>query len=220
MKKIIHVFFFVLFLFVLVSCLDYTSIEDPTIIDPTENPTIIDPTIIDPTVDPSTPFVDPTIVPSDPTEVIPSTYKFVLNPGNDTVEINTTWLDRGAYLDLETENIEVAGNHQVDTKTLGTYQVTYEISYNEVIYRLSRIVIVVDQTPPKLTLNPGIDTIKVGETWVDGYVTVTDNSLGEVTIVVTGVVNTLQIGQYQIIYIATDSSGNTSQITRIVTVYQ
>jgi hypothetical protein len=206
MKKIRRLFLSISLLFLLTSCVEYDP-KDETI-------------ITDPTVEPTLPTVDPTIVPSDPTEIIPTIYTFTLNPGSDTVELNTAWIDRGAYLNVETGNVEVMGTHQVDTTTLGTYLVNYDIVYEEITYHLTRIVIVVDQTPPRLTLNPGIDSIKVGETWVDGYVTVTDNSLQEVDIQIIGTVNTNQVGQYQIIYTATDSSGNTSQITRIVTVYQ
>jgi xanthosine utilization system XapX-like protein len=79
---------------------------------------------------------------------------------------------------------------------------------------------VIDQTPPVLTLNLGIDTILVGEEWIDESATVIDNSNEAIEIVVTGSVNTSVAGTYEITYTATDSSGNTSSIKRFVTVYE
>jgi hypothetical protein len=198
MKKIASLMVIVALLIFLSSCIEYEPIEE--------------------TID-----NDPTVVPTDPidpTVILPIIYDFSLRSGSDTVEINTLWTDAQAYLSIEMEEIEVIGTHQIDTSVIGTYLVNYSIVHEEITYTLTRMVIVVDQTPPRLTLNPGIDTIKLGETWIDGHVTATDNSLGEISIVVVSNVNTNQVGQYQVVYTATDLSGNTSHIVRIVTVYQ
>ncbi len=69
-------------------------------------------------------------------------------------------------------------------------------------------------------MNLGVDTIKLGEDWQDASVTVTDNSLGEITLTVSGTVDTSTLGTYLITYTATDASGNTSSITRYVTVIE
>ena len=210
MKKIASLFILLSVLIFLSSCIEYVPVDETIIVDPTVVPT-------DPIIDPTDPIVDPTI---DPVVIPPVIYDFLINAGSDTVEIHTDWIDMGAYLSLETEDISVLSTDVVDTSVLGTFTINYTLTQGDVTYSATRMVIVIDQTPPQLTLNPGIDSIKLGETWIDGYVTVSDNSLDDVTIVVSGTVNSNQVGQYFIVYEATDSSGNTSRITRIVTVYE
>ncbi len=143
-----------------------------------------------------------------------------LREGIDTVEINSNWIDQGAFLLVDNIEIEALSSHQVDTKVIGSYQVEYELNHEDKIYKVIRIVTVVDQIAPMITLNPGVDSIKRGQTWIDAFVTVEDNSLSTVTVLVTGFVNTEEVGQYQITYTATDESGNSSSMIRVVTVYE
>ena len=137
-----------------------------------------------------------------------------LNPGNDTVEINTDWIDAGAIVNIADNQYEMISSGTVDVTTAGTYLIEY-IYEN---YMIQRMVIVVDTISPVITLNPGVDTIHIGETWVDGGVQVTDNSLGQITIEISGLVDSLLTGTYVVTYIATDESGNSSRLSRYVTV--
>lgn len=146
--------------------------------------------------------------------------KAELNEGQDTVEINSTWVDAGAKLVVNETEYEMDTTNSVDVSTLGLYEITYTYEYNDNTYEVIRYVIVVDQTRPVITLNPGIDTIKVGDNWVDAGASVTDNSDETLTIVTTGEVDTSTAGTYQITYTATDSSGNTLSIIRFVTVIE
>ena len=79
---------------------------------------------------------------------------------------------------------------------------------------------VTDQTPPVITLNPGVDTIQLGQTWEDAGASVTDNSGETITIQVSGEVNSNVVGTYVITYIAIDSSGNRASINRHVNVIE
>jgi len=152
---------------------------------------------------------------------VPTVYTFTLAPGNDTVEINTSWEDPGAYLEFNTTKVDYdTKTGSVDTTTLGLYEVTYLITYKETDYSITRYVYVVDQTAPELILNPGIDSLQVGDSsWVDAGVSVTDNSGETITTTSSGTVDYNTPGTYTITYTATDSSGNTSTLERVVTVF-
>ncbi len=144
-----------------------------------------------------------------------------LNPGVDTVEINTEFIDSGATskaFGFKVDNEVIYDD--VDITAVGTYHIVYEVEYKSVTKTITRIVNVVDETPPTGNLNAGIDTISVGSSWVDASVTVFDNSLGDVTITVSGNVNSNIAGEYIITYILEDPSGNQSSIERYVFVIE
>jgi large repetitive protein len=79
-------------------------------------------------------------------------------------------------------------------------------------------VTVVDDIPPTVTLNAGVDTIFIGSTWIDAGIQTSDNSEDPVTVEVLGMVNNMVAGEYAIIYEATDQSGNVTTVTRFVNV--
>jgi hypothetical protein len=142
-----------------------------------------------------------------------------LNPGIDTIEINSDFVDAGVTVEVNGRNRSVdTVDNQVDTSTLGEYTVTYTMTYDAKTYSIVRYVNVIDETPPVITINPGVDTIFVGDQWTDAGATVEDNSLETLDIVVGGEVDINQAGTYEITYTATDSSDNTSSVTRFVVV--
>lgn len=147
--------------------------------------------------------------------------KFYLNPGNDTVEVNSTYVDPGVTAKVFniSRSTEVVEN-TVNTSEVGVYYITYNFVYKDFDLTLVRIVTVIDEKPPLVALNPGIDTIKVGDTWEDASISTTDNSEGEITITTSGSVNNEIAGTYIITYTAIDSSGNESSISRYINVIE
>jgi hypothetical protein len=147
------------------------------------------------------------------------TWSSRFNPGIDTVEIHTSHTDAGiiANVGQRVLSYNVVEN-EVDLSQLGVYVITYEVIHLEERYTLKRYVYVVDETPPVLLLNAGVDTIFVGDAWIDASVTATDNSLESLEVTVTGTVDITTPGVYPITYTASDSSGNTATIIRTVTV--
>jgi len=145
--------------------------------------------------------------------------RIALNPGVDTVEVNTEFIDAGAsayYGDLE---LVVRGiENTVDISVVGAYYIKYLASYNELEIEIIRIVVVLDTTPPVAFLNPGIDTIKVGGTWFDAGVHGEDAYFGNFFVTVHGTVDTNTIGTYTITYVVYDELGNSTSIIRIVDV--
>ena len=143
-----------------------------------------------------------------------------LNPGIDTVEIGSSYTDPHATASYGLRKLEVTVIfNDVDTQTLGVYEIIYAASYESYTKTMKRIVTVIDETPPTLTLNPGIDTIFPGDEWVDEGVSAFDLSGDEVIITVVGSVLD-EPGRYEIEYIGEDSSGNVAKIVRVVTVLE
>ena len=143
-----------------------------------------------------------------------------LNPGMDTIEINEEWYDAGAYLTVGEVYIVQFSEDDVDTSVLGEYTVMYIIRHEEVDYDITRMVLVLDQTAPVVTLLEGVDTITVNDDWTDGGCAVTDNSEEVLVCTTDSVVDTTTAGIYEVIYTAEDSSGNEGSMTRIVTVVE
>ena len=141
-----------------------------------------------------------------------------LYPGNDTVELGTIWQDGGAKVTIDNVDYDMTTNDTVDPTRTGIYEIHYSYIDQSDEYNTTRYVVVVDQTPPTVTLRPGIDTIKVGEEWIDAWVDFTDNANEPLIPVVTGSVDNTTPGTYEIIYTLTDYSGNSTSVTRYVTV--
>lgn len=80
---------------------------------------------------------------------------------------------------------------------------------------------VLDTVKPVITLVGGDVTIVVGEPWIDPGYQVIDNVDGDITLTglqINGTVNSAVIGSYPIEYVATDSAGNVTRLTRMVSV--
>lgn len=105
----------------------------------------------------------------------------------------------------------------ITTNILGTYNIDYSVTINGITSRTNRSVIVVDNVPPVLTI-PSDTSISQNATTFDfmNGVSYTDNS----PVVVTISSNlTLGIpGKYLVTYTATDTTGNKTSKTRMVTV--
>ena len=142
-----------------------------------------------------------------------------LRKGVDITEIGDEYDDPGAKAKAYGFIIahEVTYNN-VDISKIGVYEIRYEVTYQEITKTITRMVTVVDTTSPLASLKAGIDTLQLNETWVDAGITVSDNSGDTPSIVVSGSVDTSQVGEYFITYTVTDDSGNETEIIRIVNV--
>lgn len=138
----------------------------------------------------------------------------------DTIEVNSDFEDLGAKATYGPVDLDFSIMYDdLDITQVGVYERVYEATYGDLSKTVKRVIHVVDQTPLVITLNAGMDTIYLGETWIDASVTATDNSMLPVTIETTGVV--LQaVGTYYITYKAVDTYLNDAIVTRIVTVIE
>ncbi|WP_333556645.1 immunoglobulin-like domain-containing protein [Paenibacillus barengoltzii] len=152
---------------------------------------------------------------------------YLNGPNPMTVEANSRFVDPGATAqDLQdgdlTALIVVTGT--VDTSTLGTYTLAYDVSDTEgnAAVTVTRTVYVKDTQPPVLTLvGDPVMSVPFGAVFTDPGAQATDAYYGDVThlIVVSGAVDTNRAGEYTLRYNVADPSGNAaSEVTRTVTV--
>ena len=118
-----------------------------------------------------------------------------LNPGIDTIQRGTPWIDAG--LTMSDPTLTVVTTNPVDASLVGRYTVTYAIMHQEtIVYTYVRIVNVREETPLiVITLNKGVSTLKAGETYVEAGARTTYG-----TIATSGTVDTATPGVYKITY--------------------
>ena len=152
--------------------------------------------------------------------------------GSATVSVASgdTYTDDGA---TATDNVDgdITGSivtvNSVDTSTVGTYTVTYNVTdaTGNVATEVTRTVNVLataDTTLPEIML-VGDDSVSIeqGTVYTDAGATASDNVDGDITasIVTVNPVDTTLVGTYTVTYNVSDSSGNTAtEVTRTVTV--
>ena len=146
-----------------------------------------------------------------------------------TLQVNVdTYEDQGAtatdtYDGDITSRIVPTGIDDVDTTTVGTYTIYYNVTdtHNNAADTVTRTVKVVDTTKPVITVD---DVNNVYEMEVHGDIptfaaTATDNYDGELTVPQpTHNIDKDVVGEYTIIFSVTDSNGNTQTATRSFTV--
>lgn len=139
------------------------------------------------------------------------------------VEVGTNYKDEGANARFRFQdyNDQIVVKSDVDTKKLGTYHITY--TFEKYDKKVKREVKVVDTKAPKIKLK-GKKLMRIFENakFVDPGVEAIDNNDGDVTsqVIQKGKVDTTHTGTYNISYQVTDSSGNSSKVTRKVKVYE
>ncbi|KFZ26634.1 MAG: Regulator of chromosome condensation (RCC1) repeat protein [Candidatus Izimaplasma bacterium HR2] len=105
----------------------------------------------------------------------------------------------------------------IDQDEIGNYLVTYSVEDSSGnLSEVFRTVIIQDTTPPTVSLNSNIDTVMVGELYIDSGITYED--FDDVIVTLTGEVDTTTPGTYILTYSAEDTSGNITVIKRAVTV--
>ena len=163
-------------------------------------------------------------------ETADTTPPVIILTGDDpqTIEVGTAYTEQGATANDDvdgdiTANI-VIDTSAVDTSTVGSYTVTYDVndSAGNAATQVTRTVDVVDTTVPTITLsgNATVD-VEVGTAYTDAGATASDNVDGDITanIVTVNPVNTNVTGTYTVTYDVNDTAGNAAaQVTRTVKV--
>ena len=151
----------------------------------------------------------------------------LLGDQNMNIEINSSPYSEPGYtcddnVDGDISNNVIVAGDTVDYTTLGIYNITYNVSDakgNPAIEKI-RTVNVIDTTNPVVVLigNASID-ITLGNAYTELGATASDNSNESLTVVIGGdTVDVNTAGTYVVTYTATDSTGNTHQISRSVNI--
>ena len=109
---------------------------------------------------------------------------------------------------------------KLDLTKIGTYEVEYYIIYHEKKYNEFQTIIVVDTEKPVITLKGKDITMLVGETYKEPGYTVTDNYDKDLQdkVIIDSNINNKTAGSYKVTYKVSDSSGNTTEVTRNITI--
>ncbi|MDD6190228.1 MAG: polysaccharide deacetylase family protein [Firmicutes bacterium] len=120
---------------------------------------------------------------------------------------------------------DISSHIEIDSKVndskVGTYTVTYTVTYLGKTDSAVRTVNVVDKEPPEITLEGGDSiSIRPGQKFSEPGYRAVDDSDGDVTSTVfrKGIVDVSNKGSYVLTYEATDSYGNHGAVTRKVKV--
>jgi len=140
-------------------------------------------------------------------------------------EINSgSYTDQGATA-IEEESMDLTGSivvsgDTVDVAVLGAYQIYYDVvdARGNNAVRKIRVVNVVDTTNPVVTLIGDAEiTINLGDSYTEQGATASDNSNESLTVVISGdTVDVNTASDYTVLYTATDSTGNSHQISRLI----
>lgn len=145
------------------------------------------------------------------------------------VEINTEYVEKGgtAYsntgspLTLNPPQIKLNDNEggEIDTSKLGTYKLIYSVTDKGLTTTNIRTVVVRDTISPVIYFpeNNIVKASKISGFDVEERVYAIDNSKGDITVTHESSLSNIP-GKYVILYTAKDSSGNTTNAKRVITV--
>ena len=155
----------------------------------------------------------PPVISLDPSIVLfeASSNPYIDNSINDNISDN--------YFEKSQLTIDVCSN--VLSNVVGSYNVIYTVTdpCNN-IASATRIVNVVDTTPPEITISGGLELIlNLGVSYeLSANVFAFDIVDGSVNVTISGSLDTTTEGTYNILYTATDSCGNDSSAVQIINV--
>ena len=125
---------------------------------------------------------------------------------------------KASYRDKDiTNDITIIGN--VDNSKIGEYIITYEITIKNKTKKVERRISVIDSIAPVITLKGDKSkTYTIGNDYKEEGYTAIDNYDGDIsdTVEVTNNIDKNNPGEYEILYKASDSSGNIAEEKRIV----
>lgn len=161
---------------------------------------------------------------------------FITLVGSDTVRVEKGTTANSCYAEVAgitykaedptegdlTNKVNVVTD--LDCTVPGIYSFDFNVSDasgNPAPTRRRTVIVVLDRTPPVITLNGSSPmTVEQCDNFTDPGAVATDAVDGNLTtaIITTGSVNTAEVGSYTITYTISDAQGNTSSINRVVNV--
>ena len=143
-----------------------------------------------------------------------------LNGSDTTINLGEEYTDEGVSAKYMNKDLDVTTSNDIDNTKVGSYSYIYKVTYKKVSKEIKRTITVLDNIKPTITLN-GRNNLSIvkGGVYNEMGASATDNYDGDITdITISGEVNTNEVGTYEIIYTAKDSSNNEASITRTINV--
>ena len=139
------------------------------------------------------------------------------NPNPATVECHSAYNGPGATAsDAVAGTVAVTTTGNVDTNTPGNYTITYSATDGTNPTSATRLVQVVDTTPPTVNLTgPNQKTVECHHNYTDQGATASDICAGTLTPAITGSVDANTVGDYTLTFTATDGFNSTSKIRTV-----
>ena len=132
-----------------------------------------------------------------------------------TLEIGKTYKEPGylAVVDKKDKTTDVQINSNVNTNSLGNYEIKYTLNFEKINKQkqLTRKVNIIDTTKPTLTVNSEKEITKqVGDTFTTPKYKAIDNVDGNITnkVKINSNVDMNKAGTYKVTYTIADTSGN------------
>ena len=142
-----------------------------------------------------------------------------------TLIVGQTYVEPGySAIDAHDGAVSVRVSGSVDSSQVGSYTIHYSAtdaagnsSYKTRIVRV--IAAAPDTRAPVITLlGDSVITLTEGESYIEPGYSATDNRDGNVTVRVSGSVDTSRAGTYVLTYTSQDAAGNSSKVNRIIIV--
>ncbi len=119
-----------------------------------------------------------------------------LEKGLDTIYEGTSYEDPGATIRIGNTTYIMTTNDTIDANMLGKQSIVYVYEHENNLYRITRYVMVIPHDNFTMILNPGVDTIQIGDQWIDAGV----QTSHAVDVEVLSNLNRLRAGTYEITY--------------------
>lgn len=147
----------------------------------------------------------------------------LLGESDITLDVFSEYKELGSKATFRNQDItkKVSVEGSVDTSKVGTYSLVYTIEHKKKKSKLKRTVTVADTVVPEITLlGESKYSIYVGNSFNDPGVQAIDNYDGDISpnVTVDSKLDTNVAGTYTITYTVSDSSGNSSSVSREVEV--
>ena len=143
----------------------------------------------------------------------------------DTISVNSTYEEKGASVlvdGIDYSDDIIIDSSDVDTSRVGVYHVSYTYASNmNQVKTLYRTINVVDNDTPQITLlGSRVYTMLVNDDYQEEGIVVSDNSNEDLleNVVISNNIDVTTPGVYSVDYSVSDSSGNSSSVSRTVVV--
>ena len=144
--------------------------------------------------------------------------------GNKNIEINykEEYKELGVTGSIFNKKLKVKTNSNYIANKIGKYKITYELKYFLTKKMVYRNIIVIDNISPIIKIDKKVISLKVNDEYKESNYSAYDDYDKTITdkIKIDNNINNKKSGTYEVIYKVSDSSNNSTEVKKIVHVYE